>query len=337
MAAHTATGPRHRSASLDFGDPAFQPQAGFDFEDMVPESLSGHPERVGMSNYCLSMHDGSGIEFSGTRDGHSPTERDLNHQGAFVQPAPVNVWNQPDNYQSPYLFAFQTNGAYLFGSEQNGITQQRNNVAQHFGQIIPPDDSTQSKTSTSIRKTLMSDDVALKTKREDVLRKDSGQDVAGNDEGNAEDEREKYRERNRLAAAKCRAKQKQGNEGLSERCSQLNACNEFLKQEERALRDDLSKLRLKALSHNSNACHCHDVHRYNAYKAREAATGFGWPISSPHPHNVSSPLGLRQFRQPEQLRASGPAVDGEQHNESQPLSIRPPANARGKTSILRPT
>ncbi|KAI7200771.1 hypothetical protein KC324_g2542 [Hortaea werneckii] len=250
MAAHTATGPRHRSASLDFGDPVFQPQASFDFEDMVPESLSGHPERVGMSNYCPSMHDGSGIERSGTRDGRSPTERDLNYQDAFVKPAPVNVWNQPDNYQSPCLFAFQTNGAYLFGSEQNGITQQRNNVAQHFGQITPPDDSTQSKTSTSKRKPLMSDDVALKTNREDVLRKDSGQDVAGNDEGNAEDEREKYRERNRLAAAKCRAKQEQGNEGLSERCSQLNACNEFMKQEERALRDELSKLRLKVLSHN---------------------------------------------------------------------------------------
>lgn len=53
-----------------------------------------------------------------------------------------------------------------------------------------------------------------KKAREDVLRKDSGQDVAGNDEGDAEDKREKYREKIRLAAAKCRAKQKQGNEGL---------------------------------------------------------------------------------------------------------------------------
>ncbi|KAI6914312.1 hypothetical protein KC318_g2167 [Hortaea werneckii] len=233
MAAHTATGPRHRSASLDFGDPAFQPQASFDFEDIVPESLSGNPERVGMSNYCHSMHDGSGIERSGTRDGRSPTERDFNYQGAFVQPAPVNVRNQPDNYQAPYLFAFQTNGAYLFGSEQNGITQQRSNVAQHFGQITPPNNSTKSKTSISKRKSLMSDDVALKMNksqrariaankrhakskkaREDVLHKDSGQDVAGNDEGDAEDKREKYREKIRLAAAKCRAKQKQGNEGL---------------------------------------------------------------------------------------------------------------------------
>ncbi|KAI6806381.1 hypothetical protein KC342_g18968, partial [Hortaea werneckii] len=234
-----------------------------------------------------------GIERFGTRDGRSPIEGDLNHQGAFVQPAPINIRNQPDSNQSPYPFAFQTNAAYLSGSEQSGITQQRSNVAQHFGQITPPDDSTEFETSNSRPRLLMSDDVALKMNksqrarnaankrhakskkaRENALRKDSGQDVAGDGE-DAEDKREKYRQKNRLAAAKCRAKQKQGNEGLSERFSRLKADNEFMKQENRALRNELLKLRLEALSHNPNACYCHNVHRYNVYKAREVATGLG--------------------------------------------------------------
>ncbi|KAI7638330.1 hypothetical protein KC343_g147 [Hortaea werneckii] len=289
MAAHTATG----SASLDLDDPAFQPQAGFDFEDMVHESLSDSSKRFGMTNHYSPTHDGSGIERFGTRDGRSPTEGDLNHQGAFVQPAPIDIRNQPDSNQSPYRFAFRTNAAYLSGSEQSGITQQRSNVAQHFGQITPPDDSTEFETPNSRPRLLMLDDVALKMNksqrarnaankrrakskkaRENALRKDSGQDVAGDGEEDAEDKREKYRQKNRLAAAKCRAKQKQGNEGLSERFSRLKADNAFMKQENRALRNE-SKLRLEALSHNPNACYCHNVHCYNVYKAREVATGFG--------------------------------------------------------------
>ncbi|EMC98379.1 hypothetical protein BAUCODRAFT_43157, partial [Baudoinia panamericana UAMH 10762] len=64
-----------------------------------------------------------------------------------------------------------------------------------------------------------------------------------------EGKREQYREKNRLAAAKCRAKKKENVDVLEKQHRELNAQNTALRFQERQLRDELSHLRTMALHH----------------------------------------------------------------------------------------
>lgn len=125
----------------------------------------------------------------------------------------------------------------------------------------------------------------------------SGSDIEGSGE-ESEGKRETYREKNRLAAAKCRAKKKENVEGLEDKHRHLSAQNNFLKREERTLRDELSMLRTAALQHTPAArgCICGGLHEYNRKKASQVAFGLGGPlVSSPSDgmrSSVHSPAGL---------------------------------------------
>ncbi|EME85599.1 uncharacterized protein MYCFIDRAFT_19704, partial [Pseudocercospora fijiensis CIRAD86] len=66
----------------------------------------------------------------------------------------------------------------------------------------------------------------------------------------ADDKKERYREKNRLAAAKCRSKKKTHTEGLEESARFITAQNNKLRAEERELRDMFSSLRHQALAHD---------------------------------------------------------------------------------------
>lgn len=100
--------------------------------------------------------------------------------------------------------------------------------------------------------------------------------------------REKYREKNRVAAAKCRAKKKEHVDHLEETHRTQSVLNTALKQTEKALRDELSFWRTQALQHTF--CNCRSVQEYNMRKARSLAVEsvLGNPISNYSPSMKST-------------------------------------------------
>lgn len=109
-----------------------------------------------------------------------------------------------------------------------------------------------------------------------------------------------HREKNRLAAAKCRQKKKVTNVVLKDMCDDLEVENTLMKRQERELRDQLSQLRTMALSHSSSAagCQCGSLHQYNQRQAQAMALGLGQsmlprPRASQSPDVTLSPVGVQ--------------------------------------------
>lgn len=78
---------------------------------------------------------------------------------------------------------------------------------------------------------------------------------------------ETRRAKNRLAATKCRAKQKVRRDGLQTEFRSMSAQNKRLKREERLLRDAIAFLRDCALQHDATRCNCDSLHRFNLKRA----------------------------------------------------------------------
>ncbi|KAL2357641.1 hypothetical protein BJ546DRAFT_794554, partial [Cryomyces antarcticus] len=74
--------------------------------------------------------------------------------------------------------------------------------------------------------------------------------------------RDKFLERNRLAAAKCRQKKKVWTEGLEERGRNAQAQNTFLRAEIANLRNELMSLKGMVLAHVEANCGCTRILEY---------------------------------------------------------------------------
>jgi hypothetical protein len=85
------------------------------------------------------------------------------------------------------------------------------------------------------------------------------------------------REKNRLAAAKCRERKKKDNRALHEKNHAVMMANKLMKEEVRTLRNQLSHLRMLALEHSmcEFSCDCDAIQKYNANRAFMAALGAG--------------------------------------------------------------
>lgn len=158
-------------------------------------------------------------------------------------------------------------------------------VSQQHGQITPPDDesgglsklngsqvqATNAAEQARIDKSERARNAAVqrhaKTKKQ---RKDSQQSKSSISDDEVGDKKEKYREKNRLAAAKCRAKKKDNIEGIEDRHRNLSALNSALKKQVQDLRGELTSLRTVALNHQG--CNCR-IARYNVNQARKVAMG----------------------------------------------------------------
>ncbi|KAK4546382.1 hypothetical protein LTR36_002059 [Oleoguttula mirabilis] len=291
-----------------FEDPAFEPQAGFDFDDVNDQTLRN------MQNTLASLHalHGSAHNF------HMGRRTNRNGMHAVVFPGrgdpfpvgsnaftpapgmssnidPSDVWSQ--SIDTPVTTILQADGTFSTSSMQSAIVQtRRSSVAQHFGQITPPDNSPGVKTNTpsdngraiapvKMDKSQRARNAAIQRHAKAKPRKDSKQDEGLEGSGDdVDNKREKYREKNRLAAAKCRMKKKENVETLEEKHRRLQAENNFVKRQVRILRDELSNLRTMVLQHSpqSQGCHCQPLHGYNSRKANELAYGLGGQsMSSP--------------------------------------------------------
>lgn len=186
-------------------------------------------------------------------------------------------------------------------SAQSEIVRGRSNrVTQQFGQITPritppeegtPESMAQSSTDASNSSNSQQEATAKfnrsqrarnaankrhsKTKK---TRKDSGH--ADRSEGEADEDAQGkntnlQREKNRIAAAKCRAKKKVNSEEMQDNHRESARRNSFLHREMRALRDQKAFLLNSLLQHEPGVCKCHTIHRFNLAQAQQMALGVG--------------------------------------------------------------
>lgn len=228
----------------------------------------------------------------------------------------------PSGFVSPFMFG-QTEVAPDSPSWQNPqphlqmpshslqgdiVGSRGGSVAQHYGQITPPDDTTPDFSKPQIAQSTESAQSIPNAKSERArnaanqrhakarkARKDSGRSAEtpddDDDDDGVEDKRERYREKNRLAAAKCRAKKKVNTDDLEQSAREATARNTRLRAEERELRDLFSSLRDQALAHDpTQGCNCQAIHQYNRHKAQETARGVmtGFGIQSPSQRSLDS-------------------------------------------------
>jgi hypothetical protein len=168
------------------------------------------------------------------------------------------------------------------------IVQSRRTTNQQFGQITPPDDSNnefgESKNAIAEAVVMDAAERAKADKSERArnaanqrhakakkMRKDSEGSIPvdiHDAEGNVDHKKEKYREKNKLAAARCRAKKKENIGDIEAKHRKLSAMNLSLKKQVQDLRGELTGLRTHALNHQD--CNC-QISRYNINQAKRVA------------------------------------------------------------------
>lgn len=96
-------------------------------------------------------------------------------------------------------------------------------------------------------------------------------------EDNSKDDQTKatsvQREKNRIAAAKCRTKKKATSEKMQDVHREGARTNYYLQREVRELRDQKAFLRNALLCHEPGMCQCNAVHRFNMALAQQVAKG----------------------------------------------------------------
>lgn len=119
-------------------------------------------------------------------------------------------------------------------------------------------------------------------------RKDSHQNESARALETRNDERkQRQRENNKIAAAKCRSRQRRRVQMIQEKGSHLGKKNVELKTMIQKLREELNNLRYVALNHQG--CHCH-VAQYNSMQAKKILTNHCSSYSG-HEYEGHDPLG----------------------------------------------
>ncbi|KAK4908769.1 hypothetical protein LTR49_022389 [Elasticomyces elasticus] len=257
-------------------DPAFDPQPGFDFVEANDAVLRGmhDSDAAALNMFNHEAHSQSSLSTTAHSSAQSP--RSFNpYLGATRAFAPgVEPVDLAGTSISMLLGDFAEIHApvYLAPTTLSRIAQGRSDsVAERHGQVTPPGSTPSQrggrKSSASSSKsgqtaTLVRTERArhaanqrhARSKQPRQIWDERGESKSGEsveeDEEDVETRKEKYREKNRIAAAKCRAKKKDNTDGLEERHRDLQASHNFLKGEDRRLRDELSTLRTLALQHS---------------------------------------------------------------------------------------
>lgn len=206
-------------------------------------------------------------------------------------------------WQHPFQQTFG-NGQKLPPSTQHGIVNDRSDsVTQFCGQVTPPDtdaavkkEATQSQESDAVKRKERARNAANK-RHAKSRRTRTGSDSIPDDDDPTEQRGERqahYREKNRVAAAKCRAKKKNHNDNLEEMHRDEASKNKILKAELMGLRNELAQLKGLTLEHSPDSCRCHGIHEYSMRQAsliaRGAAPQYGPSVTSPAQDSSGTPL-----------------------------------------------
>lgn len=190
----------------------------------------------------------------------------------------------PGEWQNPFQQGF-AGAQQPPPSMQNQILNDRaDSVNQFFGQVTPPDDDSTGVQSSSSKQIQESDAVKRKERARNAANKrhakskkarTGSESIGGDDEG-GEDRGERqahYREKNRVAAAKCRAKKKNHNDHLEEIHRDEASKNKILRAELMGLRNELAQLKGMTLEHSPDNCQCQGIHEYSMRQASLIARG----------------------------------------------------------------
>ncbi|KAK5698675.1 hypothetical protein LTR97_006323 [Elasticomyces elasticus] len=340
--------PSHQSESAfqqALADPAFDPQPGFDFAEANDAVLRGMHDNdaTALRMFSHGTHPNSAFNTMARSSTHNMGSLSPFRFGteAFtpgmesVDPAGMSTDMSIDPLARAHI------PTSLPPTTQTKIAQGRSDsVAEQYGQITPPESasphkggrksstsSSRSGHATKLDKSERARHAAnqrhAKSKQSRPVLEERAESnssgVVDDEEEDVETKKEKYREKNRIAAAKCRAKKKDNTDGLEERHRDLQASHNFLKREDRKLRDELSALRTLALQHSPDTpgCNCGDLHNYNRCKASEVAQGFHGPMVASPPDSVLSPGGSYGMSQANSLSARSMA---ELYGRPQPFS-----------------
>ncbi|KAK3680159.1 hypothetical protein LTR78_000536 [Recurvomyces mirabilis] len=294
-------------AHTTYGDSAFEPHPEFDF-DASEEDLRNMQRSI----TSLDMFDQNGNpQF---QDPDAQSAQDLSAfdfpVGSAAFPPDMSSMDPTNMYANVSrpgtMFTPMNPSAPFPTSNQSEIVSARSGSAvERYGQVTPPDNTSVAfdgqkqqnvgapatkgaKLNKSERARNAANQRHSKARIEREAKvakiKAGSEEPSGDSSAEIGDKRDKYREKNRLAAAKCRAKKKESVGGLEVQNREMGRVNRQLKEEERRLRDELSMLRTEALQHAPGAagCMCGDLHQYNRNKASQVVYGLHGPmISSP--------------------------------------------------------
>ncbi|KAK5674114.1 hypothetical protein LTS10_013135 [Elasticomyces elasticus] len=339
-------------------DPAFDPHRGFDFVEANDAVLRGmhDSDAAALNMFNHEAHSQSSLSTTAHSSAQSPPSFSP-YSGATGASAPGVESGDPAGTSTSMLvgdFARINDPVYLAPTTLSRIAQdRRDSVAERYKQITPPESTPSQKggrkSSASYSKPGQTTNlVRTERARHAANQRHAGskqprrirEERAGSKPGECVDEdgehvetkKEKYREKNRIAAARCRAKKKDSTHGFEERHRDLQASHNFLKREYRRLRDELSRLRTLALQHSSDTlgCSCTDLHNYNRCKASEVAQSFNGPMVPPPSVSVPSAGGLHGMSQTNSL---SPASMAELYGRPQPF---PTSGSYAPTPVTLP-
>ena len=214
---------------------------------------------------------------------------------------PSHVWHghelTPESYNSSNALETQPGPK----SAQNSIVESRDQVKERFGQITPTEEDepesfagTSSREAAESKRKFEEEDIAKQNRTQRARNaankrhskaKTARRDPSHEAESDSNDQPGKstnmQREKNRLAAAKCRAKKKATSEEMQDTHRDGSKQNNYLHREVRELRDQKAFLRNTLLQHEPGLCQCHAIHRFNLAQAQQLAMGVGALIGQP--------------------------------------------------------
>lgn len=194
------------------------------------------------------------------------------------------------------------------------VNNRADSVTQSCGQVTPPKEDSATGQAARSKQVQEHDAMERKERARNAANKRhikskkarTGSGIAGgdNDTGGERGERQAhYREKNKLAAAKCRAKKKDRNDLLEEMHRNEASKNKTLRADLMGLRNMLAQLRGLTLEHGPNNCQCYGIHEYSMRQARLIARAIA-PQYNPSPSQEgassidSPPLGLLGISSP---------------------------------------
>ena len=199
---------------------------------------------------------------------------------SYVNPA--NVWQNSNEAPGNVDVGDQYSSATPQSRQSSIINERSGGLGQQLGQIIPP-----TFKRTSPARQSQDEDIVKRNRKQrarnaaNKRHSKSKHAKMGCGEGGSagvEDGKEatcpkleRFREKNRAAAAKCRAKKKNHTEDLETKYRQESATNTYLKRQERALRNILTFLRSCSLQHGPSRCDCKSLDLYNIRQAQNIA------------------------------------------------------------------
>ncbi|KAH0402478.1 hypothetical protein KCU89_g3106, partial [Aureobasidium melanogenum] len=238
-------------------------------------------------------------------DQASPQDNDMNSMASSYDFHPIS----PTALEPNPMFTDHDMSSQMSGNPSNmwsslpqtaldgGLEKLLNNYSsttERYGQVTPPDDANMHEMTKSFGKRVdsgasgmevnddgssMSPRSSMSSKRPSVRSSQkSRKESRTSEDGLGGDKKDKYREKNRVAAAKCRAKKKEHTDQLEDTYRTQSAMNSALKQTEKSLRDELSYWRTQALQHTF--CNCHPIQEYNMRKAQSMAFGGNYGATS---------------------------------------------------------